>query len=430
VPDALRNQDMAINRIKVSNFKSFKELDLKLGNFNVVIGANASGKSNFTQIFKFLKDIQENTLDDAISMHGGLESLRNLRMGSRSDLSMQIEYQPSKHQQNSIQVDREILGERNATYAFSFGVNNVDKKVKIKKDKVTQEFEIHRRKKGELFFGGKALGKVTVSNIGGKAKITLIPPALKERLESGRNTPTFYILGVPDGKIPPRTLLIKLLHSTLRPWGEKPFGDIAGFDIDPHVAKNPVQIMGKAELQENGDNLALVLNKLLENKDKKRMFCNLMKDLLPFFGDIDTEKFAEKSVMIRLRENYYKDDKYLRAYLLSDGTINITALIIAVCFEDKDVVIVEEPERNIHPYLTSRVVEMMKEASQKRQIIVTTHSPEVVKHVGVENLLLVSRDKNGFSTISRPSESKEVKTFLKNELEVDELYVQNLLGDW
>jgi len=39
---------MAIKRIQVSNFKSFKELDLELGQFNVVIGANASGNSNFT----------------------------------------------------------------------------------------------------------------------------------------------------------------------------------------------------------------------------------------------------------------------------------------------------------------------------------------------------------------------------------------------
>ena len=59
---------MAIKRIKVSNFKSFKELDLELGNFNVVIGANASGKSNFVQIFKFIRDINDLGLDNAISL--------------------------------------------------------------------------------------------------------------------------------------------------------------------------------------------------------------------------------------------------------------------------------------------------------------------------------------------------------------------------
>jgi hypothetical protein len=51
-----------------------------------------------------------------------------------------------------------------------------------------------------------------------------------------------------------------------------------------------------------------------------------------------------------------------------------------------------------------------------------------VKHTDIENLLLVSRDKEGFSTISNPSEKNEVKIFLKNELGLDEIFVQNLWG--
>ena len=68
---------MAIKRIKVSNFKSFKELNLELGAFNVVIGANASGKSNFVQIFKFIRDIGNLGLDNAISLQGS-EYLTNI----------------------------------------------------------------------------------------------------------------------------------------------------------------------------------------------------------------------------------------------------------------------------------------------------------------------------------------------------------------
>ncbi|MGY4688173.1 AAA family ATPase, partial [Petrotoga sp. DB-2] len=73
------------------------------------------------------------------------------------------------------------------------------------------------------------------------------------------------------------------------------------------------------------------------------------------------------------------------------------------------------------------VVQMLKEASQKKQIIVTTHNPEMVRHTDLESILLISRDKEGFSTISRPFEKEEVKTFLKNEIGIEELYVQNLL---
>jgi len=199
------------------------------------------------------------------------------------------------------------------------------------------------------------------------------------------------------------------------------------YDFDPHKAKNPAKITGRAELEEDGNNLAIILNDIIENEDERRKLFNLVQYILPFVKGVGTEKLA-KSLMITLKEDYYKD-KDLRADLLSDGTVNITALIVALYFEEKEVIIIEEPERNIHPHLISRVVEMMKESSKKKQIIVTTHSPEVVKHAGLDNLLLVFRDKEGFSHISKPSEKKEVKVFLENELGLDELYVQNLLTD-
>jgi len=84
--------------------------------------------------------------------------------------------------------------------------------------------------------------------------------------------------------------------------------------------------------------------------------------------ELDVEKFADKSLLFKLREIYAKK-QYLPASLISDGTINITALIIALYFEKKPLTIIEEPERNIHPYLISKVVEMMKDASQKSRLL-------------------------------------------------------------
>jgi predicted ATPase len=151
-----------------------------------------------------------------------------------------------------------------------------------------------------------------------------------------------------------------------------------------------------------------------------------VKDLLPFISNLGVDKVMDKSLLFKLQETYFKK-KNLPAPLISDGTINIIALIIALYFEKKTLTIIEEPERNIHPYLISKIVDMMKDASQKKQIIVTTHNPEVLKHAGLENILLVSRDKQGFSTVSRPGDKEEVKAFLENDIGIDELYVQNLL---
>jgi hypothetical protein len=71
---------------------------------------------------------------------------------------------------------------------------------------------------------------------------------------------------------------------------------------------------------------------------------------------------------------------------------------------------------------------MMKESSKRKQVMITTHTTEVVKHASIEHLLLISRDNEGFSIISRPGDKEEVRTFLENEIGIEELYVQNLLG--
>ena len=81
---------MAIKSIRVKNFKSFKDVEVHLGNFNVLIGANASGKSNFIRIIEFLRDIQRHGLENAISLQGGPEYLTNLNIGPRENLFVEV----------------------------------------------------------------------------------------------------------------------------------------------------------------------------------------------------------------------------------------------------------------------------------------------------------------------------------------------------
>jgi len=59
---------MGVKRIRVTNFKSFKELDVEFGKLSVLIGANASGKSNVIQIFEFLRDVANSGLNNTVSM--------------------------------------------------------------------------------------------------------------------------------------------------------------------------------------------------------------------------------------------------------------------------------------------------------------------------------------------------------------------------
>ena len=156
------------------------------------------------------------------------------------------------------------------------------------------------------------------------------------------------------------------------------------------------------------------------------MFLNLLTDLLPHIKDIKVEKFTETHLLLKIKETY-SEKHYLPAPLSSDGTINAIGLIVALYFNKKPLTIIEEPERNIHPHLISRVINMMKDASRNKQIIVTTHNPEIVRHADINDILLISRDEEGFSHISNPMDKEETRIFLENEMGLAELFVDNLL---
>jgi predicted ATPase len=418
---------MAIKKIKITNFKSFQESEITLSKLNVLIGANASGKSNFIQIFKFLRDVANYGLDNAISLQGGVEYLRNISIGSSSNFSLEVVLdQKQVHLPFLSRLTRTLIGIQpyEAIYNLALNFKKKGRGFRIVDDKLTLkgEFvkfgppkhrmdEIEKLGQGEIIFS-KINGEIKTSSSNLPEDITIgeygiLPPFLAEKLQ-------------------PRTLLLEIPFF-LMPRTENIFYNLGIYDFDPKLPKQAVPITGKAELEDDGKNLAIVIKNIIEDKDKERKFSNLVKDLLPFIRKVNIEKFADKSLLFKLQENYFKN-QYIPASLISDGTINISALIIALYFDKKLLTIIEEPERNIHPYLISKVIDMMKDASQKKQIIVTTHNPEVIKWAGLENILFVSRDKEGFSTISKLYEKESVKTFLKNEIGIEELYVQNLLA--
>ena len=419
---------MTIKKIKVSNFKSFKNLEVELNDFNIFIGGNAAGKSGFVQVFNFLKIISRDGLRNAVSMQGGVEYLRNINIGGNEPLSFEIVFNGSGAKKlEKEERDRKLYRQPlESSYSFSidFSQNDNDH-FEILEDRLTRRFLYKECRDGQE----KEIGKVSVTlfNNKGKPDIEIDDSGLQGvdgfEFKKEEIIPPFF--GEVDSlgeELLLETAYALLLDSSLRDIVK----GISIYNINPGLPKRAAPSSGKAELEEDGSNLALILKRILENEEKKRKFSNLIQDVLPFVEKMGVEKISDSSLLLKLKEIYVKD-KYIPASLLSDGTIIITALIIALYFDRKKILIIEEPERNIHPHLISKLVEMFADASRKKQLLITTHNPEIVKYVDLKKLFLVQRDKEGFSKISRPFEKEEVRVFLENEMGIDELYIQNLL---
>lgn len=421
---------MTLKKIRVTNFKSFENLDVELGKFNVVIGVNASGKSNFIQIFKFMKDITNYGIDNAISMQGGIEYLRNINIDHSKDFSLEFIF--DQKFSRVVEKKTEIIGIKTyeTIYNLTLKFKNEGRGFEIVEDKISQKCDFVRLEKTKKMDEKKKFdekekfgeGEITVFSSNGKIKVNLSLPDRVQLKEEDIFPPFLKDEILRDEKLEPKSLLLQFSFFFMPPF----FGDFSIYDFDPKLPKKAIPITGKADLEEDGSNLAIVLKNIIDDEEKKRKLSNLVRDILPFVENLDVDKFADKSLLFKLQEIYSKT-QYLPASLISDGTINITAIIIALYFEKKPITIIEEPERNIHPYLISKLVDMMKDASQNKQIIVTTHNPELIKNASIENIILVSRNKEGFSIISKPSEKKEIQIFLENEMGIEELYLQNLL---
>mgnify|MGYP001291948613 CR=1 FL=1 len=449
---------MTITRIQVSNFKSFKKLDLELNNFNVIIGANASGKSNFVDIFDFLRDIVNMDIGTAISRHGGFEYLQHLESNQNENVSFgfttnnKFKFTLDLEKKGDTGIRKEYSGKKikymgikifETIYNLSLKFSKEKPGYEIAKESVifnSNVFELEedenkindkgRIKGGKYLKDLEKIGKaqITLSNINGKIKTDLvtedelpidvdaiIPNSIIELISSiTEESPIVPLLNTPLNGLPVRWLKI--------------FQDVGIYDFEPRSCKKTTQVTGKPGLEENGENIAIILEDILEDEEQSRKFYNLIKDLLPFVEELGVKSFIDKSVIFTLKEKHLTKG-FLPATLLSDGTVNIIALVIALYYENIPFMIIEEPERNIHPYLISKLVEMMKEASSKKQIIVTTHSPELLKYASKENIFFISRNKKGFSSIYKPNENEDVKSFIEHDLGIEELYIDNMFDN-
>jgi predicted ATPase len=414
---------MPITRVVATNFKSFRSVDVELGQFTAVVGQNASGKSNFLSVFRFVRDLATVGLDDAISMQGGVRFLRNVRQWPERELHLGFHYREPRPVKWSFRNKVEL---QRPSFVYDLIIRFAKRGPGYEVARETLAFELSLAAKDPDRNRAEPRtydGRLTLTNDSGRFSASIEPD---EGLPVERNALLFdeFFKGTSKDK---KRLLIEGPFLPILPPLDPVFAQVALYDFDPKLPKRAVPLSGKTFLEEDGSNLSLVLQRIGRHRKNREKLHRLVRDVLPFVDRLEVDNFADNSLLFKLRE-VYSAKSFVPASLVSDGTINVVALIIALYFERHPVIAIEEPERNIHPRLLSRVVEMIRDASAEKQVLVSTHNPEVVRNARLEDLLFVARDQDGYSTLTRPAASEVVRAFLASELGLDELYVQGLLG--
>jgi predicted ATPase len=416
---------MKIKHLTVKNFKSFSELSIDFRNFNVLIGSNAAGKSNFIDVIRFLRHIEESGIDNAISLLGGKKHFLNLSIRQSKPFYVKI---VMEDEQDSWRVIKDrFLGIKEIGYEFEITFNKSgETDFKLTKDRLIFHYQVgeFEEKTGGLR-NSEILGEATLSieNKEGFASIQ-VEDTIKAGFKAEHFLPTFFL----SEKLPKNIPLINShFMSLMSATHSGLFKGIGIFDFEPKSIKTSSPIIGKVVLEEDASNLPVVLKNLLTERKTKRELVDLISDVLPFVLDMKVAETGDKSLRLELKEDY-GTNPFLPSNLVSDGTAQAIALIVALYFGRRSISIFEEPERNLHPSLICKMVEHIKNVSENQQVIVTTQDVNILKNLEVEEVLFINRAESGFSLIERLSDRTDITHFLENEIGIDELYSSNLLS--
>jgi len=164
-------------------------------------------------------------------------------------------------------------------------------------------------------------------------------------------------------------------------------------------------------LSESGNNLALVLNSLEHKSDTKKILIDRLRQFNSNINDF-TISIKGGTVQLFLHEKGLREP--IPATRLSDGTLRYLCLLSILCHPTPPPVIgIEEPELSLHPDAIKIVAELLKEASQRTQLIVTTHSDSLVSDLSdsPDSVIVCEREQDG--TVLKRLDPEVLKEWLK-----------------
>lgn len=428
---------MYISKLIVKNFKSIASADISFDPLTMLVGANASGKSNLINVFRFISNIMTDGIDNAIALQGGIQYLANASLPKGTPIEISFTLNLAKEGWIRFPENKTKAMEVNELkYHFIIQPNLKGGGYHILSDDLALIFDcllINPDVKGKEKYTKSGIQYTLIAEK--KSKQAFIQ--LKHHFSQSENADN-YMLKAVEKDYTPRTFvricnedkreLMLYRASMLLPacFSENAF--IRIFDFDPKELKKSSSMASMKTLEENGSNIASVLNSILRTRENRRKLTTLLSEFLPFVDGISIENNYDKSFSYKIQERY--SNRSFHASFLSDGTVSLLAIIIALYFEEmSNIIILEEPERNIHPKLLSNLLSFADDVSEEKQIIITTHNPEFLKHVKLENVRLINRDENGYTLVTRPADSATVKCFMQNDLGLDDLFLQDMLGE-
>jgi len=371
-----------IGEIKISGFKSIRELTLPLGRLNVLIGANGAGKSNFISIFSLLDAMTSKRLGRYVLERGGADSLLFYGRNVTKELKIAFTFGDNKKPaQPSASAD--FTGFDSYHYMCALKPDDND----------SLFFDVEHC---PVFEGG------TIRSLTGAGK--------EMQLAEWTNTN-------PVARDIWRNLRdIKVFH----------FQDTS--ESAP-MKKSSALLINNVVLRPDCENIAAFLYFLKKNNGKNyQHIVSVIKMAAPFFADFSFGDITENTRNVRLEWQDISSDKYFNANTLSDGTLRFICLATLLLQpKPPSVIILDEPELGLHPAAITLLSEMLESASQKSQIIVSTQSVTLINNFEPENIIVAERELKTGASVFKRLDREKIEQWLE-DYSLGEVWEKNIIG--
>ncbi len=356
-----------LKTIKVTGYKSIKQQSISISDLNVLIGQNGAGKSNFISLFEFLKDIIETRLQFVVQKAGGADQLLFYGSKETNRLEFELDFAPNLYQITLAPTDND-----------------------------------------SLFIVEEKCGYWR--NTGPKTQIPYWSVSTRAKEESNLS-------------IISRDRVQEYAYEVLRDWRVYHFHDTS----DSAGMKKYGSLADNLFLFDDASNLAAFLYRMKESR--KNFYERIIKTIqivIPFFKDFVLRINTLNPDTIKLEWQDKFSDKVFSASSLSDGSLRFICLATLLLQPDMPkVIILDEPELGLHPTAISVLAGLLKNASTRSQVIISTQSVNLVNEFEPDNVIVVDREEG--SSVFKTLDASKLEEWLNN-YSLGDIWEKNIIG--
>jgi predicted ATPase len=371
-----------LKSLRLENFKSFKNAELSLGDLTVLVGTNASGKSNIRDAFRFLHGISRGySIAEIIGEkygEGGVLQWRGIRGGTKEitycgtdsfaiAISFSVQDSDTEYEMD---YRIEVKLENPVPYIIEEYLTCKQKEYPIFRNKFVRHFDLYLNSNKVAFYDyweGHTFGSLN--------HLANYIPVLSQIAEGvqPKGGDTREDFAIPIAK--------KFCEIALTA-----ISDMRFLELSPDLMRLPT-FSGQNILGDRGENLSSVMLDICRDETRKAILLDWLQSLTPMDAkDFDFPEDFTGKVLLRIEE---ASGQKTTAYSASDGTLRFLGLLAALLGNQRSrFYFFEEPENGIHPNRLSLLLQLMQQevANSSMQIVITTHSPLLLNFLSPESL--------------------------------------------